>query len=235
VDLWDFMKVLVRRWYLTAPLLIAVGAAAVVAGKGVEPTYTASADGVFLEPVTNLAPELLSPNPWLQAGVSTTASAVLGSVVNPNAKGQVVADGFSGDYSIQMAARTVLFTLYASAPTPDEAVATLDHVVQLMRDDLSEKQTQYNVPTPQQILIQLSSGTSLVSTREGLSQVLAVVGGLGLVGSVAIVLTVDALMVRRARRLQRVRRGRRDDADADADADAEDDAQDEPKPAHPRK
>lgn len=221
MDLWEFMKVLFRRWYLTAPLLIAVAAAAVVAGKGVEPAYTASADGVFLEPVVNLAPELRAPNPWLQAGVSTTASAVLGSVVNPNAKSQVVAAGFSGDYSIQMAARTVLFTLYASAPTPDEAVATLDHVVQLMRDDLSEKQTQYDVPGPQQILIQMSSGTSLVTTREGLSRVLAVVGGLGSVGSVAIVLTVDAVMARRAPRVRRVRRG-------------ESDAEDVPKSDHAR-
>lgn len=218
MDLWDFMKVLVRRWYLTAPLLIAVAAAAVVAGKGVEPTYTASADGVFLEPVTNLAPELLAPNPWLQAGVSTTASAVLGSIVNPNAQAKVVAGGFSGDYSIQMATRTVLFTLYASAPTPDEAVATLDHVVQLMRDDLSEKQTQYDVPSPQQILIQMSSGTSLVSTREGLSRILSVVGGLGAVGSVAIVLTVDALMTRRAQRLQCVHRMRRDGSDAEGES-----------------
>lgn len=217
MDLWDFMKVLFRRWYLTAPLLIAVAAAAVVAGKGVEPLYTASADGVFLEPVTNLAPELLSPNPWLQAGVSTTASAVLGSVVNPNTKSQVVADGFSGDYSIQMDNKSVLFTLYASAPTPDEAVATLDHVVQLMRDDLSEKQTQYDVPGPQQILIQMSSGTSLLTTREGLSRGLAVVGGLGSVGSVAIVLTVDALLMRRVRR-----REAKADGEDELEADGED-------------
>lgn len=200
MDLWDFFWVLFRRWYLTVPLLIAVAGAAVFASKGVEPTYTASADGVFLESVVNLAPELLAPNPWSQAGVPTTAAAVLGSVVNPNAKEQVVADGFSGDYSILMAPRTVLFTVYAGAPTPDGAIATLDHIVQLMRDDLSEKQMQFDVPAAQQILIQTSSGTSIVMTRDGLLRILAVVGGLGAVGSAGVVIGIDALLLRRARR-----------------------------------
>ena len=56
------------------------------------------------------------------------------------------------------------------------------------------------MPVDQQTTIQVFTPTSIVTTRDGLSRVLLVVGGLGVVGSVAVVLIVDALLMRRVRR-----------------------------------
>ena len=228
MDLWELMRVLFRRWYLTVPLLILTGAAATLAGNGVEPTYTASAGGVFLAPVLTLPPDQLTPNPWGQAGVATTAAAVQGSVVNPTAKLAFEAAGLSGDYSILMGARSVLFNTYATAPTVDGATATLDRVVQTMRDDLRAKQAQYRVPVDQQTTIQMFTPTSIVTTRDGLSRVLLVVGGLGVVGSVAVVLIVDALLMRRVRRREAKAVGE-DELKADGEDELKADGEDELK------
>jgi len=200
VDLWDFFKVLVRRWYLTVPLLAVTAFMASNAAKGVEPTYTASVSGVFLEPAVALPADQLSPNPWAQAGVGTTASAVVDSIMNPVAQSAVVADGFSGEYTVLLASRSVLFTVYAPAPTPEEATATLNHIIDLLQEDLQEKQSQYNVPDDQQILIQITSGKSLVTTRDGLQRVVAVVAGLGVVATATFVIIVDSILTRRSRR-----------------------------------
>lgn len=199
MDLWELIKALARRWYLTVPLLILTGFGAMTAGNGVAPTYTASAGGVFLAPVLVLPPELLTPNPWSQAGVTTTAAAVQGSVVNPTAKQAFVSAGLSGEYSVLMDNRSVIFNTFASAPTVEVAQATLDRVVQTMRDDLRAKQAQYQVPEDQQISIQMFTETSIVTTRDGLTRVLLVAVGLGLVVSVTLVLVVDALLLRRER------------------------------------
>src|SRR5690606_26960526 len=186
VDLWDLFRVLFRRWYLTVPLLVLVAGVGYYSAKGIEPTYTASAGGVFLEPVVLLPVEQRAPNPWAQAGVATTAAAVVGSVVDPVTKEQVVAEGYSGDYSVQLASRSVLFSIYAPAASHEAAIATLDHVIELMKEDLRAKQSAYGVPENQQINIQLASGTSIVSTREGVSRVLLGLGGLGAVLTVGI-------------------------------------------------
>lgn len=200
VDLWDFFKMLFRRWYLTVPLLALSAGAAYYAAQGVEPTYTASSSGVFLEPAVNLPPEELAPNPWTVAGVSTTASAIVDSVVDPVTKSMVVAQGYSGEYTVLLASRSVLFTVYAPAPSIPEAEATLEHVINTMKDDLSAKQAAYNVPADQRILIQITSGTSIVTTRDGLQRVVLAVGGLGAVLTAAIVVVVDSILRRRKRR-----------------------------------
>jgi len=202
VDLWDLFRVLFRRWYLTVPLLVLVAGVGYYSAKGIEPTYTASAGGVFLEPVVLLPVEQRAPNPWAQAGVATTAAAVVGSVVDPVTKEQVVAEGYSGDYSVQLASRSVLFSIYAPAASHEAAIATLDHVIELMKEDLRAKQSAYGVPENQQINIQLASGTSIVSTREGVSRVLLGLGGLGAVLTVGIVVLVDSLLTRRRRRAE---------------------------------
>ncbi len=200
MDLWDFVKVLFRRWYLTVPLLALTALAAGQAGQGVQPTYTASASGVFLEPPVTIPIDQLSPNPWATAGVATTAAATIDSVVDPVTKSKVVADGYSGEYTVLLASRSVLFTVFAPAPSTEGATRTLDHVITLMQDDLSAKQARYKVPANQRILIQVTTGKSLVTTRDGLKQVLLGVGGLGVVLTAAIVITVDSLLARRRRR-----------------------------------
>ena len=200
MDLWDIIRMLFRRWYLTLPLLAIAAGGAYYAAQGIEPTYTASAAGVFLEPVVTLPLDQLAPNPWVQAGVATTASAVVGSAVDPITKSKVVADGFAGDYTVLLASRSVLFSVYAPASTPDEATATLDHVLGVMRDDLRAKQDTYNVPADQQLVIQAASGTSIVATRDGIQRVLLAVAGLGIVLTTGIVVLVDSLLARRKTR-----------------------------------
>lgn len=200
MDLWDIVKMLFRRWYVTVPLLALTAVAVFYSGQRVDPTYTASAGGVFLAPVATTPVEERTPNPWLQAGISTTAAAVQGSVVNPTAKQTFAAAGLSTDFSVQMDSRSVLFSVFASAPTADDAKATLNQVVEAMRNDLRGKQQQYGVPDSEQIAIQMFTDTSIVSTRDGLSRVLLVVGGVGVVLTVAVAVAVDVVLARRRAR-----------------------------------
>lgn len=199
LDLWDFVRLLVRRWYLTVPLLALAAAAALFAAQGVAPTYTASATGAFLEPAIILQPDEVVPNPWALAGPETTARAVVDSVADPITTDQVAAEGYSRNYEIKLASRSVLFGILASAPTPEGATTTLDHVVDLMRQDLRNKQASYGVPESQQVLIQMASGTSIVATRDSLKRVLLVVIGLGGILTGLIVFIVDSIVGHRAR------------------------------------
>lgn len=199
MDLWDFVRLLVRRWYLTVPLLALAAAAALFAAQGVTPTYTASATGAFLDPAIVLQPDEVVPNPWAQAGVETTAKAVVDSVADPITTDQVAAEGYARNYEITLPSRSVLFGILASAPTPEGATTTLDHVVDLMRQDLRSKQAAYGVPDSQQVLIQMASGTSIVATRDSLKRVLLVVIGLGGILTGLIVFIVDSLVGHRAR------------------------------------
>lgn len=218
MDLWDFVRLLVRRWYLTVPLLVLATAAALFAAQGVTPTYTASATGAFLDPAIVVPPNEVVPNPWAQAGVETTAKAVVDSVADPITTDKVAADGYARNYEIKLPSRSVLFGILVSAPTPEGATRTLDHVVDLMRQDLRSKQAAYGVPDKQQVLIQMASGTSIVATRDSLKRVLLVVIGLGGILTGLIVFIVDSLIGHRARH-----RAMSDDA---ADKDAEESSKD---------
>ena len=227
MDLWSFMKVLFRRWYLTVPLLALTAFGAVHAAGGVAPTYTASSSGVFLQPPINLPKDQIATNPWVTAGLDTTAVAVVDSIQNPAAQSAVVSAGFSGEYTIQLAARSVLFTVYAPAPTRTEATATLDHVVQLMQQDLKVKQDQYKVPADQQVLIQMTSAPSLVTTRNGLQRVIVAIAGIGLVVTFVLAISLDAFLTRRARRRRAVADEQDDDLEVDVADGADDDDTDE--------
>ena len=137
------------------------------------------------------------------------AAAVVDSIQNPAAQSAVVAAGFSGEYSIQLGSRSVLFTICAPAATRDGATATLNHVVGLMQQDLKAKQDQYKVPADQQVLIQMTSAPSLVSTRNGLQRIIVAVAGLGIVVTFVAAIVLDTILVRRSRR----RRAADDEAD----------------------
>ena len=66
MDLLDLLKLMFRRWYVTAPVVVLTLGAAFTLGNAIQPEYKTSAAVLLVPPTTN--PAAPAPNAHSPAG-----------------------------------------------------------------------------------------------------------------------------------------------------------------------
>jgi|HigsolmetaAR206D_1030411.scaffolds.fasta_scaffold01181_7 hypothetical protein len=212
MDLLDLLKLMFRRWYLSAPIVVGTLGAALAFGLAIQPEYKTEAAVLLVPPTTATAPPApgATPrpgNPWLRIGENAMAQAVQIAVSSHDARTKVAAAGGDPDYEVGLVNRSSILTIAVTAPTESSARATVVTVTQLIHDEVAGRQAEYRPNPGEQITTQvLDPGLNIVQSRSNVLRAQVVIVVIGLLLAAVAAVGYDAVLRRRAT----VRSGHRD-------------------------
>lgn len=217
LDVWEAMRVLLRRWWVVVPLLLITVLFALRLSERVQPEYSASATLVMLAPYrTNGETGVATSNPFLNfsGSLTTTAYVIQSALDRDEVRLQVAREGFASNYNVGPETRgtqgdvrsTPLVVVSVTTDAPGQATATVNRVVELFQAELRTRQAALGTPRDETITSQvIAPAVRAISSGSGGKRVLYTVSALGLLAAALAALAVDAAIVRltahRARRL----------------------------------
>jgi hypothetical protein len=205
MDLLDLLKLMFRRWYVTAPVVVLTFVAALTLGIAIQPEYKTSAAVLLVPPTTNAAAPApnASPqpgNPWLRVGENAMAQAVQISISAHEVRTKVEAAGGNPDYVVGLVTRSSILTVDVTTTSNAKALATVTAVTKLISEEVAGMQAEYKPKAGEQISTQvLDSGLNIVQSRSNVLRVQIVVFAIGLLLAATVSVGYDAIVRRRAR------------------------------------
>ena len=205
MDFWDLSKLLVRRWWVAAPMLVLTAALMGGTYTSVKPKYTATAYVVLVPPVATGdkqgEPTQVQRNVWLTQGLLALANAASTAVLDPTVPEELKAAGFSDSFTVSMNVTSALITFTAVGSSADQANATASEMVRRYAEAVKSLQDQARaLPSDEVTTSRLGNATGAVESNGNVKRALAAMGGAGLLLTVGVTVGVDALLRRRTRR-----------------------------------
>ncbi|GAA2598748.1 hypothetical protein GCM10010399_31710 [Dactylosporangium fulvum] len=202
MDLWDLAKLMGRRWYLMAPMILLTLAATTWALVTIKPDYT-STGTIMLIPPANRTPltqaELASTNTWVEVGEDIMATAVAISLNTSATKKEIAAGGFSSNFEVVAEDRSSILTVTATASTPEAAKATVQRLEKQVAQEVEDKQARYKPQPGRAITTQvLDPGDTIEVVSSKVKRAAVVIIGVGLLLTAAVTIVGDNLLRRRA-------------------------------------
>jgi capsular polysaccharide biosynthesis protein len=212
MDLWTIIKIVVRRWYLSVPLLLLTGAVGYQAVSSAAPLYQTTATVLLVVnsqvpptaggPVTPGASAKLNPYLSFNGSLSITANAVA-HVIADDAHRKVFADrGLQADYKLTPATEIPGVIVDVTGPDAVKVAETGRLAVNEMHDLLGTFQDEAGVPADQRIEMKiLDAPTAAAQLQPKTARLVAGIGAVGLVMTMGLVLLAESLAnARRSRR-----------------------------------
>lgn len=206
MDLWQTLRILIRRWYVVLPLAILSVVAAQNVRAGVQPGYTVSAVGIVLPPDqarvnTPDGVEIRPVNPLLNLSGSTPVAAQALAVVarSRSFKSRIGVSGQLAAYTVSVLPREPIMNVSVESKDPDFALAAAQDVLRGLEEELDRQQGQ---PEPEQRLgFTVLSSPSITAVDKSPLRAFLVTLVVGLLATAALAIVVEALST-----LQRGRR-----------------------------
>lgn len=161
MDLWDGLRIVLRRWKVALPIFLAFAVVAFVSSGMINAEYSAGGSVILLGPNSQATDGAdgadedgdTSANPWLTGcnTCETVARAIQLSLASTEAKQSVAEDGLSTDYTIVVENRSPLITLTATSGSPATAVDTVSGVIDRINTELEARQSDASAPSDQRI------------------------------------------------------------------------------------
>ena len=206
MDLWDLTRLLLRRWYFAVPLLLATFVMVFLVTQTVEPDYKAKGYLQLIPPPGSDKPvDPLAPprprNPWLDLGYQALGNASLLKVTDQSTLEQLAKEGYTPSVTVFLSDRSPLLEIEAVGTSQVQATATVRKVIELLTEDVAEKQRPYRVrPEDTITTLPLGDGSDVEVVTSKVKRVLVVAAGVGLLITAAGTISADALLRRRPRR-----------------------------------
>lgn len=185
MDVVDGLKLVVRWWFVTIPILIVSVAATLVITAGIEPEYVAEGSLLVVGPAvttsTDTGEETLV-NPLLvgSSGLSTVAEIATLSINTPEVARILEEEGLSSDFAVGAGNRSPILFIEAYASGRAVATETALRVAELIALDLALRQDAAGAPDGQRVttsVISLSAvGGADYGGRTRIRIVMAVMG-----------------------------------------------------------
>jgi capsular polysaccharide biosynthesis protein len=206
VDLWDLTKLLFRRWLISVPILLLSVVVLIVASQTVKPDYRATGHVIIVAPAQT-AKDLAdaSPNkvhnPWEDLGFRPLAQTAMLKVQSNDVLQQMADAGLSTNVTLLLDDRSPLISIEAVAHSPSVATATIREIIKNLDLAVAQAQTDYGVDHDSLFTARpIDSGDSVETVTSTQKRIMAVIGGIGLVATVAVTILLDAVLRRRASR-----------------------------------
>lgn len=158
MDLWDGLRIVLRRWKVALPIFLAFAIIAFLGSGMINAEYSAGGSVILLGPNSQAAGGAdeggdTSANPWLTGcnTCETVARAIQLSLASTEAKQSVADDGLSTDYTLVVENRSPLITLTATSGSPATAVDTVSGVIDRINAELEVRQSDASAPSDQRI------------------------------------------------------------------------------------
>jgi capsular polysaccharide biosynthesis protein len=195
MDLWDVVKLIVRRWIVSVPLLLLTAAALVWTASAVQPNYTAEGNILMLPPTTEISTTdgERAVNPW---DTDSLTGAVITLLRNKALHDQLVAEGYNATWE---AGRDVQFfsviNIEVTAPTTGEAQAAIQRLSEVVSHEVNAHQQGYELTDGQMVgTVTLGAGENVAIARGNQMRALIVVFFAGAIMTVGLTIGYDALL-----------------------------------------
>ncbi|MEO1060899.1 MAG: oligosaccharide flippase family protein [Actinomycetota bacterium] len=168
MDVWETLRIVLRRWTVSVPLAVLTIVAVVAIPSDVGQEYTSDASLVFLPPNTQefqtedgftaIEPE----NPFIQQNgtVAAMAELIQISLTSASVRALVEAEGLEPEYELIVGNGSPIMGITVTAGSPALATGTVDYMLGLIERDLTERQDIEGAPETQRIGTQIISDTS---------------------------------------------------------------------------
>ncbi|MDG4789578.1 hypothetical protein O7626_27260 [Micromonospora sp. WMMD1102] len=211
MDLLDLLKLMFRRWYVSAPIVVVTLGAALAFGLAIQPEYKTEVAILLVPPTTSAAPEPdAAPrpgNPWLRIGENAMAQAVQISTSAHDARTRIAAAGGDPDYEVGLVTRSSILTIAVTASSEESARRTVEAVTQLVHDEVAGQQAPYRPNPGEQITTEvLDPGLNILPSRSNVLRAQVVILAIGLLLAAVAAVVHDAVARRRANARPGVRR-----------------------------
>ncbi|MBE1484732.1 hypothetical protein [Plantactinospora soyae] len=204
MDLLDLLKLMFRRWYVSAPVVVVTLGAALAFGLAIQPEYKTEVAILLVPPTTSAAaPEPdATPrpgNPWLRIGENAMAQAVQISISAHDARTKIATAGGDPDYEVGLVTRSSILTVAVVAADEESARKTVQAVTQLIHDEVAGQQAQYEPNPGEQITTEvLDPGLNIVQSRSNVLRAQVVIAAIGALLAAVSAVVYDAVARRRA-------------------------------------
>jgi capsular polysaccharide biosynthesis protein len=207
VDLWDLAKLMWRRWYVMAPMLLLTIGATTWAVATLKPDYT-STGTIILTPPPDKTPlstaELSSTNTWVEQGEDVMAGAVAISVQTKATREEIASHGLPDSYEVIAESRSNILTVTATAPTPELAQQTVQRVQRQIADEVVQMQAPFHPKVGRAIgTLVLDKGDTIEVVTSKIKRAAVVIIGVGVLLTAAVTVLADLWLRRRAARKPR--------------------------------
>lgn len=210
MDLVDLARIVLRRWYVAAGVLLVGLIVALVLSSSVSPKYLVEAQSILItgQSTTDAADEGPA-NPYLafSGSLFTTLSAVTRTVDGQEYREQLDADGTSRDFLFTTSQEAPVIITESTASTPEEALELSEEVQGALAETLAALQSAEGVPDAEQIGIRVLTTSRPVQEMGDRNRVLFGVLGVTIAAAVGAAVLAESLLQSR----------RRDDEDDQSD------------------
>ena len=210
MDIWDGMRIVMKRWKVALPIFLAFAVLAIVGSGMIDGEYSADGSVILLGPNSQSGGDTADPagggtdvNPLIVGcnTCETVARAVQLSLSSTEAKAAIKAEGLSTKYNIVVENRTPLMTITASSGSPTNAVDTLNGVIDRINEELETRQSDINAPSDQRITANvLSQDTAAKGDFGGRSKARAAILAAGALAAIGVSLLLEGVKLVRRRR-----------------------------------
>ena len=201
MDLWDSLRVLARRWYITLPMLALTVVAAMQAKNRVALQWETSAIVSFFgpnqveveDPVSGTVTE--NVNPLIGGGSAETASQVVTIEVDGDeTRNRLEQEGLSTDYSFSSDRRSSIVQIDVIGATPSQSRETTLRLMDVFDQTLRELQDTFDVPEPKRAQIRRLTTSDTTPSSGARTRVQIVVLGVGIALTAAAAFMVEGVV-----------------------------------------
>lgn len=200
MDLWDVIRLMIRRWYISAPMIMLTLAAVIGTAVTVSPNYTAEAQVMVLPPSSYRDAEPGEDrvvNPW---DVNSLAGAIVTMLRNHNLVETLAAEGHRATWEAgtDLQFQSVI-VITVTSPTEHEATAAAERLLQAVNNEVSVQQAPFDIPESEKIsTVVLGAGENTDVVRGGQIRAMVVVLAAFVILTIGVTIAFDALVRRRA-------------------------------------
>jgi hypothetical protein len=216
VDLWGVLRIMVRRWYVALPILLATGYLAATSSGTVSRTYNATTSMIMLGPSRDTFTDdkglshTVAVNPYLNlpATGTTVASTLALKENSASVRQAVLKAGFSPNYAV-VVGKSPVVDVSVEANSPKLALDTVKYVSEMLKQDLQAMQDEFKIGAITRLNLQtvVEPDTLPTTTASTVMRVRLTIVGFGLVLAVALALAFEGIAeVRRNRGRRRAER-----------------------------
>lgn len=195
MDFWDLVKVMWRRWYITAPMLLLTAVAAGYIGSTVGPEYQATGHISVVPPLVQRLPggegEASRVNPWNQEALADAARIRL---EGKQLHDQLAAAGHDGEWAVAITGLLPVVTIEVVAGSPEEALTIMHMLQSVVEEEVRGRQVELNLEDGEEFTtVRYDQGESIETTNSRLRRALVAVLGAGVIMTTGVVLAFDAV------------------------------------------
>ena len=202
MDVWGAITVLVRRYYLTVPIIaIALVLGWLYASK-TPAEYHASASVVVIGPAAAVSKDVPQPvNPYATIGTATVVATIQIDAGSEQSLQQLARLHDSTNFTVAQNGKTPIIDITATSRSPQQALDTTNHLISIIQADLATRQHPYAPNKANQITAPVLSPSVLGALdKSAKKKALTIAIGVGAVLGIMVTLVIDGILRARQRR-----------------------------------